>query len=246
MRRRDATTSLFHNQLERRRSACVALCLSLATHAVLLALLGTARLPPATAVDPIRVSLLAGGGGAPAGLRPAPMADTATSLAVESAPTHVRPRTAPKHPHPQPAPAVVAVSATGVDRDAPLAVPADAGAGDAAASASGAGGGAGRGGGTGGGDGVDQRPACVYCPQPHYPLIARARGWQGTVDIGLLVQADGSVDAASLRRSSGYDALDAAAIAVARQSRFQPPAANGLSVPLHGRIEYRFELTSAH
>ena len=76
-------------------------------------------------------------------------------------------------------------------------------------------------------------------------FIARARGWQGSVDVGLLVLADGTVDAASLRRSSGYGVLDEAAIAVARQSRFSPPAAQGLPTPLHGRIEYRFELSDA-
>ena len=58
--------------------------------------------------------------------------------------------------------------------------------------------------------------------------------------------ADGTVNTASLRRSSGYGVLDDAAIAVARQSRFSPPAAQGLPAPLHGRIEYRFQLSNAH
>ncbi len=101
-------------------------------------------------------------------------------------------------------------------------------------------------GGPGAGNGGDQRAYCVYCPEPHYPLIARARGWQGRVDVGLFVLADGSVHDASLRRSSGYTALDEAALAVARQSRFRPRLASGLPAPLHGRIEYRFELTAAH
>ena len=85
----------------------------------------------------------------------------------------------------------------------------------------------------------------MYCPAPRYPYIARARGWQGSVDVELLVLADGTVNTASLGRSSGYGVLDAAAIAVARQSRFSPPAAQGLPAPLHGRMEYRFELTNA-
>jgi TonB family protein len=102
----------------------------------------------------------------------------------------------------------------------------------------------GHGTGRGAGDGTDQRPACVHCPRPRYPFIARARGWQGSVSVGLLVLADGTVDAASVRHSSGYGVLDEAAIAVARRSRFSPPAAQGLPAPLHGRIEYRFELTA--
>jgi periplasmic protein TonB len=112
-------------------------------------------------------------------------------------------------------------------------------------------GGAGTGAGTGrgigleAGDGVNQREACLYCPEPHYPLIARARGWQGTVHVGLLVQADGTVRAARLQRSSGYGVLDQAAMAVARHSRFRPPDTRGLSSPLRGRIEYRFQLSNA-
>jgi len=108
----------------------------------------------------------------------------------------------------------------------------------------GIGNGAGAGGGAGE-DGSDQRAACVYCPEPHYPLIARARGWAGTVDVSLSVLADGSVEGASLRRSSGYGALDDAAISVARRSRFAPPATRGLPTPLHGRIAYRFELAQS-
>jgi TonB family protein len=97
--------------------------------------------------------------------------------------------------------------------------------------------------GSGTGDGLDPRAFCVYCPEPYYPLIARARGWQGTVEVALSVLADGSVKGARLGRSSGYPALDDAAIAVARQSRFRLPP-DGLSKPLRGRIEYRFILSS--
>jgi protein TonB len=118
-------------------------------------------------------------------------------------------------------------------------------AGGTGADSDGGGNGSGHSSGSGIGDGSDQRAACVYCPEPRYPFIARARGWQGSVDVGLVVLADGSVDGASLRRSSGHGVLDDAAIAVARQSRFRPPAAQGLHVPLRGRIEYRFELSKA-
>jgi TonB family protein len=61
--------------------------------------------------------------------------------------------------------------------------------------------------------------------------------------VALSVLADGSVDGARLGRSSGYPALDDAAIAVARQSRVSLPR-DGLSKPLRGRIEYRFILSS--
>jgi protein TonB len=74
-------------------------------------------------------------------------------------------------------------------------------------------------------------------------LIARARGWQGTVEVLLSVLADGAVNAATLWRSSGYSVLDQAAIAAAQHSRFTPPRE---TAPLRGRMEYRFELVTAH
>jgi protein TonB len=102
--------------------------------------------------------------------------------------------------------------------------------------------GRGRPGGAGMRDALDARAFCVSCPEPSYPLIARARGWQGTVEVALFVRADGSVNGASLGRSSGYQALDDAAIAVARLSRFHLPDDHGLPTPLRGRMEYRFVL----
>jgi protein TonB len=75
-------------------------------------------------------------------------------------------------------------------------------------------------------------------------LIARRRGWEGVVYVGLSVLADGTVEEASLRQSSGFAVLDQAAVEVARQSRFTPPQSLGLPVPLRGRIEYRFQLSA--
>ncbi len=71
-------------------------------------------------------------------------------------------------------------------------------------------------------------------------MIARRRGWAGVVDIGLVLLADGRVESANVRRSSGYEVLDQAALDVARRSRFMLP--DPTAAPVHGRIEYRFEL----
>jgi TonB family protein len=126
-----------------------------------------------------------------------------------------------------------------------LALPEGAGRADRATAVDGAGGsGSGSRHGGGAGAGADQRASCLYCPEPYYPLIARARGWEGSVEIALSVLTDGSVDGARLRRSSGYPVLDEAAIAVARQSRFRLPRDNTVPTPLRGRIEYRFVLRS--
>ena len=105
-----------------------------------------------------------------------------------------------------------------------------------------AGNGTGRSDGNDAGDGTDVRALCVYCPAPVYPYLARARGWEGNVDVGLEVTGDGSVRDARVRRSSGHRVLDDVAIAVARRSRFA--VLNAEAQVVSGRIEYRFRLTA--
>lgn len=45
-----------------------------------------------------------------------------------------------------------------------------------------------------------------------YPLVARVRGWQGTVLLGLRVESDGRLDRIRVERSSGYAVLDRSAL----------------------------------
>jgi TonB family protein len=256
MRRRDATDqSLF---LQQRSGWPPVVCtgLSIGLHALLLGAATFAVLSGPRPTELIRVSLVSGGragGTAPPGAAAAAPAETTVA--------HSAPPEPPKQPRVRQAPhgRIAALAhhpeTERRDRTAPLAadvVPSGAtarGTFNSGTIGGPGGGGVGHGNGAGsaagGGDGSDQRAACVYCPEPRYPLIARARGWQGSVDVGLVVRADGTVNAARLRRSSGYGVLDEAAIAVARHSRFSPPAAQGLPAPLHGRIRYRFELTTA-
>jgi TonB family protein len=252
MRRRDANDSL--GTRSTRWSASVALSLTL--HAALVAATAAVLLVRASAPPLIRISLLSGkgrqepagvsSGDAPAALPPPEPARR------DVAPRQIRsPRVRAQGPK-RPSHAIAKKQ-----RSEPVAVDAAAQAQLVTASAEsgnldGAGGdeiahlsgtGSGHAPGSGTGDGLDRRAFCVYCPEPYYPLIARARGWQGTVEVALSVLADGSVNGARLGRSSGYPALDEAAIAVARQSRFRLPP-DGLSKPLRGRIEYRFILSS--
>jgi protein TonB len=85
------------------------------------------------------------------------------------------------------------------------------------------------------------RALCLSCPEPQYPRLARVRGWQGTVDVEIAIGADGKVADASVARSSGYAALDDAALDVARRSRFKLA---GIERDVRGRIAYGFRLTA--
>jgi protein TonB len=118
---------------------------------------------------------------------------------------------------------------------------AGSGMGEGAGSGMGEGGGTGpgHGTGTGRGDGSgDLRASCTSCPAPEYPARARRQGWQGTVDVEVRVGGDGAVQNAQVGRSSGFPALDTAAVNVARQSRFR--VAGGTAVS--GQLRYRFVL----
>jgi protein TonB len=101
--------------------------------------------------------------------------------------------------------------------------------------------GSGEGNGNGDGNGGDLRASCASCPIPEYPARARREGWQGTVDVDLRVSGDGAVEDASVGRSSGFAALDAAAVTVARRSRFRVTA----GAAINGQLRYRFVLEAS-
>lgn len=78
---------------------------------------------------------------------------------------------------------------------------------------------------------------------PYYPLGARMRGEEGVVRVRVEVNPDGSAASCAIERSSGFPALDQAALHAARRARYvsAQPAAQAA----HGRIEldFRFQLT---
>ncbi len=65
-----------------------------------------------------------------------------------------------------------------------------------------------------------ERAACVSCPEPDYPALARRRGWQGSVVLKFQLTTDGSAQNIIVFRSSGHPQLDQAAIDNAKESRF--------------------------
>lgn len=73
-------------------------------------------------------------------------------------------------------------------------------------------------------------------PRPQYPGVARKRGWQGTVVIGVTVGADGRPDKIIIIESSDYGVIDYAAYeTVLNEWVFDP--AEYLGQPVEGYIE---------
>ena len=59
-------------------------------------------------------------------------------------------------------------------------------------------------------------------PPPAYPSISRQLGEQGKVYLRVLVNVEGNVDQVALRKTSGYERLDAAAQETVKKWRFVP------------------------
>lgn len=59
-------------------------------------------------------------------------------------------------------------------------------------------------------------------PPPPYPLMARRRGIEGTVLVRAEIKTDGACNRVELRRGSGSEALDQAALEAVKKWRFVP------------------------
>lgn len=67
-------------------------------------------------------------------------------------------------------------------------------------------------------------------------------GYQGTVELEVLVVADGTVGEARLAGSSGYPQLDGAALAAVRGWRFEPGTREGEKVAQWIKVPVNFSL----
>lgn len=65
-------------------------------------------------------------------------------------------------------------------------------------------------------------PAYLHNPKPLYPLAARRAGYEGKVTVRALIQIDGSAERVELKKSSGYELLDRAALEAVKKWRFIP------------------------
>jgi len=85
--------------------------------------------------------------------------------------------------------------------------------------------------------------AYLHNPPPHYPLLARRNGEQGTVMLKVLVTREGVPASVAIEHTSGSARLDEAAAETVRTWRFIPARRGGhaidawLLVPIVFKLE---------
>ena len=79
-------------------------------------------------------------------------------------------------------------------------------------------------------------------PSPEYPLIARRRGFQGTVVLEVMVDRNGRVGDLKVFKSSGYKVLDRAASASVREWMFKPAIKGNEKIEMWVRVPVCFQL----
>ena len=77
---------------------------------------------------------------------------------------------------------------------------------------------------------------------PAYPVIARKRGYQGIVELMVLVSEKGKVSSLKIFKSSGHKSLDIQALKTVKNWLFEPGKKNGSPREMWVKIPVKFEL----
>jgi protein TonB len=88
----------------------------------------------------------------------------------------------------------------------------------------------------------DVLPSEIHSPFPSYPPELLARRIQATVVLRLKIATDGTVAEAAVHRTSGYAAMDQAALAGVKSWKFKPALKNGKQVETIVRKPFTFEI----
>ena len=88
----------------------------------------------------------------------------------------------------------------------------------------------------------EARPMYRTNPSPHYPRLARKRGYEGTVVLEVLVDFNGTVKNLQVFKSGGYAILDKAAVASVKDWLFEPGMRGDEKVEMWVKIPIRFQL----
>ncbi|MGJ8724994.1 MAG: energy transducer TonB [Roseibacillus sp.] len=93
-----------------------------------------------------------------------------------------------------------------------------------------------------GGSDLDTPPRPTSKPQPRYPkdLLNKKQG--GRVIVLVTVDERGTVTNASVKESSGYQALDAAALNAAKRWKFKPGIKGGRKAVMTAKIPFNFRV----
>ena len=92
------------------------------------------------------------------------------------------------------------------------------------------------------GGGQTTAASILYAPKPAYPQTARKARWEGAVVVHVLIDADGTVTAVSVREGSDHDVLDEAALNTLKKWRFSSATTDGVPVTSVRDIRVRFRL----
>lgn len=88
----------------------------------------------------------------------------------------------------------------------------------------------------------EARPMYRTNPSPHYPRLARKRGYEGTVVLEVLVDPNGRVKNLQVFKSGGYPILDKAAADSVKDWLFEPGMRGDEKVEMWVKIPIRFQL----
>ena len=79
-------------------------------------------------------------------------------------------------------------------------------------------------------------------PLPKYPKRARKRGYEGLVELKVLISVDGEVAQIKIHKSAGYTILDRQAVRTVEKWKFIPRKNNGQTIETWVMIPIRFKL----
>jgi protein TonB len=79
---------------------------------------------------------------------------------------------------------------------------------------------------------------------PEYPVFSRAHGEAGSVAVRAMFDRDGQMANVTVAKSSGYERLDAVALAAVRASVCEPLYRNGERVPFSLTQPFNFGLVN--
>ncbi len=92
--------------------------------------------------------------------------------------------------------------------------------------------------------GPSRPPKVLNWTDPPYPAQARQQGIEGVVVLRLTVTEKGRAADVTVARSSGYSALDQAALEHVKRARFKPALQNGRPVAMTITFKVRFRLVN--